>query len=372
MRLTGVAGCSWSTEATRAVFGSRTAPPSGCNSPRMILNRVDLPTPLRPTNPTLEPGGTATLGYNNTLSNENLYFQFLGIRLITNATDVKYRFTKRLDAFAGYRYSNREIRSIEDSAGPGQVFQGLTGQQTNVLQAGVAGVNWILLKDLRLHVEGEIGRDDHAFAPNSLAHYHAIRARVRYAKRKYSISGGFQQNYNKNSIQVTTYSSRSRNYNGDVTWNAKSWLALDASYSNLHLDTIGGLQFFAGSPRASLVADQSSYYISNIHAANLGLRIPIRKRADLYAGYSLTRDAGDSRAAYILPRLAPGLADLYHAETFPLTYQTPLLRLSVQITPKLRYNIGYQYYGYHEDFGLLGQNQNYRAHTGYTSLLWSF
>jgi hypothetical protein len=61
MRLTGVAGCSWSTEATRAVFGSRMAPPSGCNSPRMILKRVDLPTPLRPTNPTLEPGGTATL-----------------------------------------------------------------------------------------------------------------------------------------------------------------------------------------------------------------------------------------------------------------------------------------------------------------------
>jgi hypothetical protein len=39
---------------------------------------------------------------------------------------------------------------------------------------------------------------------------------------------------------------------------------------------------------------------------------------------------------------------------------------------KLRFNIGYQYYCHKEDFGLLSVNQNYRANTGYTSLLFSF
>ncbi len=67
-----------------------------------------------------------------------------------------------------------------------------------------------------------------------------------------------------------------------------------------------------------------------------------------------------------------GGQSLYDAQTFPLTYQTSLLRLSVKVTAKLRYNVGYQYYGYHEDFGLLAVDQSYRAHTGYTSLLWSF
>ena len=44
-------------------------------------------------------------------------------------------------------------------------------------------------------------------------------------------------------------------------------------------------------------------------------------------------------------------------------------RVSLRINEKIRWNAGYQYYGYHEDFSGL---QNYRAHTGYTSVLWAF
>ena len=62
----------------------------------------------------------------------------------------------------------------------------------------------------------------------------------------------------------------------------------------------------------------------------------------------------------------------YNVQTFPLTYQTPIVRLSVKLSEKLKWNAGYQYYGYHEQFGVVMQNQNYRANTGYTSLLWAF
>ena len=47
----------------------------------------------------------------------------------------------------------------------------------------------------------------------------------------------------------------------------------------------------------------------------------------------------------------------------------PLVRLSVKVNAQLRWNVGYQYYGYHEDFLAL---QNFRAQTGYSSLSWSF
>ncbi|PYT26638.1 MAG: hypothetical protein DMG58_22055, partial [Acidobacteria bacterium] len=63
------------------------------------------------------------------------------------------------------------------------------------------------------------------------------------------------------------------------------------------------------------------------------------------------------------------------AQTFPLKFQSPLARLSVKITNRIRWNLGYQYYGYREDF-FTGQpfttDYGYRAQTGYTSLLWSF
>ena len=59
-------------------------------------------------------------------------------------------------------------------------------------------------------------------------------------------------------------------------------------------------------------------------------------------------------------------------QTFPLTYQSPLARLSVRITPKLRWNAGWQFYDYGEDFHFFGYSQNFHAHTGFTSVLWSF
>jgi len=72
------------------------------------------------------------------------------------------------------------------------------------------------------------------------------------------------------------------------------------------------------------------------------------------------------------PATDPTDAVFAAVETFPLTFQSPIARVSVKITPKVRFNLGYQYYGYKEEFGLEGVNENYRANTGYTSLLWAF
>lgn len=52
-----------------------------------------------------------------------------------------------------------------------------------------------------------------------------------------------------------------------------------------------------------------------------------------------------------------------------MSYDAPLARFSVKLHPKVRWNIGYQYYRYREDSLPV---QNYRAHTGYTSVLWTF
>ena len=49
-----------------------------------------------------------------------------------------------------------------------------------------------------------------------------------------------------------------------------------------------------------------------------------------------------------------------------------MLRLTLPVRAKLKWTAGFQYYGYHEDFGLNSGLQNYHAATGYTSLLWAF
>jgi hypothetical protein len=209
----------------------------------------------------------------------------------------------------------------------------------------------------------------------SLRNYHAIRSKVQYRAKNFTLGGGYVENYNNNSIQVTAYSSHARNYSAEASWNARSWVSVDASYSKLHLDTVGGIAFFAGTTVTSLftqeVTGMESIYVSNIHAANLGLRFALTKRTDLYLGYNITKDTGDGRGSEATQPTAIGQI-FYNVQTFPLTYQSPLFRISVKLTEKLRYNLGYQYYGYNEQFGLLSTYENFHANTGYSSLLWSF
>jgi hypothetical protein len=126
------------------------------------------------------------------------------------------------------------------------------------------------------------------------------------------------------------------------------------------------LAFFANS---EFIEGDRSYYISNIHTGNLGLRFNLQNRASLYVGYSHVQDVGDGRSNPFGAQIGSSLPAFQAAQTFPLSFVSPSARLSIRLTEKLRWNVGYQHYGYHEEFY---STNGYRAHTGYTSLLWSF
>jgi hypothetical protein len=224
------------------------------------------------------------------------------------------------------------------------------------------------VKNLTANLEGELGRADNPLTPVSDANYHTLNGRVSYRTRKVQVSTSYKQVYNVNApVSLSAYSSHSRNYSANASWAPKDWFALDAGYMKLHLDTVGGIAYFAGPGRAS-PESATSLYLSNVHAANFGARLAVAKRADLYAGYTITKDVGDGRAA----AGANAAALFAGVRTFPLAYQSPLARVSVRITPKLRWNAGWQFYNYHEQFVVLGYYQNFHAHSGYTSVSWAF
>ena len=219
-----------------------------------------------------------------------------------------------------------------------------------------------------------------------------------YRLKKVQLSGQYKEVYNTNpQFGFLLSSSHSRNYNSSASWAPKDWFTLDASYSKLHLDNTSFLAFFSGLTRSTLGAGQS-VYLSNIHAGNLGQAFAsgIGRRADLYVGYSIVKDTGDGRSTPSpsvsgiplgtiggpvvtgdgtsgLPIAAnPTTALLAGVQTFPLTYQSPLARFSFKISPKVRWNLGWQFYNYNEQFQVFGYSQNFHANTGYSSVLWSF
>lgn len=306
-----------------------------------------------------------------------IYFQYLGIRTLTNSTDLNYRVRKWIGFYGGYHYSDRHIRTIDGSNVP--AFAGSFGvfqfDVSNHMNSGTAGVRIRPVEPLTINLDGEIARASHPLTPVSDKNYHAINGRVEYRLKRLQVSTTYRQVYNLNpALSFATYSSHSRQYSANASFAPANWFSIDASYTKLHLDTFDGLQFFAALPgtRNTLLQD-TSIYISNIHAANLGVRWGIGKMADVYVGYTITKDTGDGRATAVPASVTDPLqALLTSVQTFPLTYESPLARLSIKITPKLRWNAAYQFYGYSEQFGVLGYYQNFHAHTGYTSVLWSF
>ena len=292
-------------------------------------------------------------------------FLYLGIRTIANQLDLNYRAVKWLGFFAGYHYSDRFMRNILDPSLPAY-------DQTDILNTGIFGVRIRPIQPLMILLDGEIGRANHPFTAKSERNYQALNARTQYKHKSLMLSAYAQSNYNNNSIVLTSYASHARTYAVNTSWTPIRWLSFQADYSKLHLDTLGGLSFFDS---GQLLTGQESLYISNLHTGNLGVQFTMGKRVNLYAGYSHVQDAGDGRGQATGSGFGPNIPQFQIAQTFPMRFQSPLARLSVKLTNRVRWNAGYQYYGYHEDFftgqGLL-PDQAYRAHTGYTSVLWSF
>ncbi len=303
-----------------------------------------------------------------------IYFRYLGIRIITNSTDVNYRMADWIGFYGGYHYSDRRVKTVEGLTLP--AFANSTESETyevgNQLQSGLAGVRLRPWKAFTINFDGEIGRTNHPLTTVSDKNFQTLGGRAQYRVRKVQLSAGYRESYDFTSA-FSLFSSHSRGYSASASWAPRDWFSIDASYNKLHADSSSFLAFFAGVSRPTLQAKDRSIYISNVHAANLGVRFAIRRRADLYLGYSITKDTGDGRATAVPTGTTdPIQALLDSVQTFPLTYQSPLARLSIRISPKLRWNAGYQYYGYGETFGVLGYYQNFHAHTGYTSVLWAF
>lgn len=310
-------------------------------------------------------GDSTYLQLNNSTGLANaLYYQYLGIRTVANDTDFDYKIKNWFDVHGGYEYSNRRIAATSQFALAGTPDT-VPYVQTNELNAGKVGFRARPISRLVVTVNAEFGRASRPFTPKSDSNYNVLTGRIEYKWKTLQLAACSQADYNDNSVLLSDYNSHGRSYAGSGSWSPVKWFAFDASYSKLHLETLGGINFFA---QNVLFANQVSYYLSNLHTGTLSARFSLR-RFDFYLGYSRVQDTGDGRAIPTQLVIGPDLPAFRTAQTFPLLFQSPQARVSFRISERLRWNAGYQYFGYREDFF---PSQNYLAHTGYTSLLWSF
>jgi hypothetical protein len=295
------------------------------------------------------------------------YYNYLGIRTLANDTALNYQVSNAVGFYAGYQYSDRLINSVERTD-----LTDRPARQTNILNSGNLGIRLRPWQDLTIQFGAEVGRANRPFTPVAPRHYHALNGRVQYRTRNLQVTAAAKTDYNNNSVTLSSYSSRARRYAVDGSWTRLSWLSLDAGYSKLHLDSVGGIAYRVGPPEApagTLITGESSLYFSNLHTVYFAIRLALKKRGELYTGLTRVQDTGDGRNIAAGSGLGSPREVFQVVQTFPLTFQSPIARVSVKITDHLRWNGGYQYYGHRQEFN---PNLNYRANTGYTSLSISF
>jgi hypothetical protein len=311
-------------------------------------------------------GNSEFLQYDNaTQSLDILYYNYLGIRTVSNETDVNYQLLNWLGFSGGFQYSNRLIRSDQEYTLAGTTTPA-PYSQTDQQSSGTLGIRLRPYKGLTVVLDGEIGNDTRPLTPASGKTYHALNAKVQYKLKKVTVSGNAQSNYRFTPVSLSAYSSESRTYSANGFYTPNEWLSFDAGYSRLHIYSLGGIAYFEN---FQLVQGESSLYLSNINAINFGARFALKKRAEFYVGYSGVQDVGDGRSTPDGTGIASANPVFQAVQTFPVKFDSPMARFSMRLNERVRWNVGYQYYGYREKFY---PAQDYHANTGYSSLTWSF
>jgi len=106
-----------------------------------------------------------------------LNYNYLGIRTIANDTNLNYQLSPMWGVMAGYHYTDRLIKSVEQVAFAGQV-SAILSQQTNVLHSGDVGLRLKPWKPVTVLVSGEIGRANRPFTPKADKDYHVLNGRL--------------------------------------------------------------------------------------------------------------------------------------------------------------------------------------------------
>ena len=317
--------------------------------------------------------GQASFLETSLFTNEFIQFEELGVRHISNATEANFRPVPRFGLYGVYRFSTRRVRAREAFRFPSFEFSTPLAGQDNEIHSGGGGFRWQPVRRLRVSFDAEAGSADRPFTPVSEREFHTERGRVQWRKDGLVLGFQFKNAVNDNGASLINHSSTSRGVGANASWSAPTGrFTFDASYTKLDIDTRSGIFNFLDEIEPEAV--RGSFYTSNLHVFYLGSRIEAHARLLLYLGYTISKDTGDPQGS---PSFVSGVTPAYPnfsfdgdlRNSFPLSYQSPMARVSLELNKNLSWNVGWQFYNYSEQFS---GRQNYHAHVGYSSFRWTF
>ncbi len=295
------------------------------------------------------------------LAVSSLSFRFLGYRQFLNTLEGDYRIDPRLSVHLGYRHNNLRTDVADSDQPPASPLdEDIRTFHTNSVFGGFSARPvsiWTVYFDI------DHGTSDNVFTRISNFDYTNVRVRTRIkATRTLAINGSFISRGNRNPTEVFnganfTNDITTRNFSTSVDWLPSTKFSLSGGYTLNHVNSDASIIFFLSGVQTN---GDSLYYIRNNYFF-FNSRVQILPRATLFVAYRISKDLGQG------DRVATSPTEIL--SSYPLSFQSPDVRLTVKLTDHIAWNAGWQYYNYHET--LVG-TQNYHANLPYTSLRFTF
>jgi hypothetical protein len=279
---------------------------------------------------------------------------------VADTIEADYQFNASVGFNIGYRFSHREVTLMGfdrnfASATP-TVFTEDFNNSTNTV---IAGMRIKPVKNWTIYWDVEHGKADNVFT--RLANYDftnfRIRSRAHFKKFALNLSAIFKDNNNPGRAEDSTrdfaVDSTSRTFSGSLDWTPIDEIALSGGYTYQNQTSESAILV----PIAGVSTEGVSQYFVRDSYAFFDISARPIKRISLYASYRIDDDRGQGDRFSLLPQNI--------ISSYPMTFHSPEARVTVRVTKNIDWNVGYQFYDYHEKFQA---TQNYRAHLPYTSL----
>jgi hypothetical protein len=313
---------------------------------------------------------TDTVGFSNLDAH-----RLTDYRKYQNIIEGDYQFSAGNAVHFGYRYGRRRI--VEAFEGfnlgsngsiPPPTRSSSREEEENNTNVVFGGFKARPAKNWTIFFDAEHGTADNVFTRIGNYDYTNFRGKTRYSPTKNLLMNFaviWRNNANPSeiagvSIEDFGVSTKSRIFTSSIDWTPTSRFALNAGYNYNWLNSDAVVDYFFNSIRHPM--GHSLYYVRN-NFFFVDTTIRVAPRATLFTSYRINDDNGQGR------RVADPLGNPGNLlSSYPMTFQSPEVRLAIKLNRRLDWNFGYQYYNYNESTVVGPRPQNYHAHLPYTSL----
>jgi hypothetical protein len=321
-------------------------------------------------------GGSAN-GQSVTLRPAGRSVEITRFRKLQNTVEGDYQFNERYAFHFGYRYGTRRVERYAEGDNFGSngappwtaaQLEERIGEEENQTHAFFGGFKARPVKNWTLFFDAERGTADNVFTRVGNYDYTNLRARSRYAPTrnlKFDLSFISRSNSNPTEVEGVSLADfgvdlKSRVFTSNVDWSPARRLSFGGGYSYRWQTSDAVVDYYFRNVRHP--EGHSLYFVRN-HFVYFDATAELHPRVSLFTAYRINKDTGQGDLLAD-PTGTPGSL----ITSYPMSYQSPEVRLAIRLNRRLDWNLGYQYYNYRESLIANPYPQNYHAHQPYTSL----